>query len=202
MTLKRWLGLGLGCLSATLAACDGAPMSQRVYLGTAGVMESVRAAAAGSNLLVEVHGNPFAVGQEAVDAAVVETFQEALSGTAGVHMTSDPSQAARPDYRVVVVLGADPAQDGNALARGEIKPLRPKADPVELVAIFRYKTDVLSEVRGSIGRPGSPEDTTFRKWLWRVGRDLLPPNPLDPWWIQKLDKVVPRNSPTRVSAIP
>ncbi len=185
--LKRWLGIGVGALTALTAACDGAPMTQQVYVKGNGVISYLRYAAAEGPMLVQVHGNPFVTSKPYLDGVVAKEFEDTITYIRGVHLTTDPEKAFRPEYRIIVVLGAHKALDGQSLCDGEAPRMDTEADPMRMVAVFCRKTELLSWVNGSIRPDSSPDDTRFRNWLGQIGRDLINPEIVELWMFQRPD---------------
>ncbi len=173
---KRLLGLGVGALSALTAACDNAPLTQSVYYNEQSARHYLQYASAGGPLLVRVFGNPFVTGKDFLDRIVAAELESSITYIQGVQLTVDPAAALRPEFRVIVTLGADKAVDANALCAGK-EPLLdpPGTKPVRMVAVFCRREELLSEVRGSIGPSASPEETDFRRWMREIGRTLLSP---------------------------
>jgi len=172
---KRLFGLGIGALATLTAACDGAPMTQQVYYKEHGVLSALQYAASEGPLLVRVFGNPFVTSKDYLDGVVASELEKTITYIRGVHLTTDPSLAHRPEYRVLMVLGSHKAQDGNALCRGEEPRLDPTADPIRMLAVFCRKDERLSEVDGSIAAAAAPDTERFRNWIGQIGRDLLVP---------------------------
>ncbi len=173
---KRLLGLGVGALSALTAACDGAPMTQSVYYNQHSTRHYLQYATAGGPMLLRVHGNPFVTGKAFLDRIVAAELESTVTFIKGVRLTTDPELALHPEFRVIMVLGADKAVDANALCAGQDPRLDPpNTTPVRMVTLFCRKDELLSEVRGSIGPSASPEDEGFRRWLREIGRTLLVP---------------------------
>ncbi len=173
--LKRWLGLGAGALAAITAACDRAPTTQQVYINDRAVGNYVQVSASPGPLLVVVHGNPFVTSKPFLDEIVAGELQASITFLRGARVTPHEELAARPEFRILMVLGAHKAVDGNALCAGETPRLDPGADPMRMVSVFCRKGEVVSLVRGSIGAQASPDDKRFRAWLRQIGKDLLIP---------------------------
>lgn len=173
--LKRLLGLGAGAIAALTAACDGAPMTQQVYINEVGVRSYLQYSASPGPLLVVVHGNPFVTSKPFLDGIVAKELEASITYLRGARVTADPELASKPEYRIIMVLGAHKAVDGNVLCAGQPPVLDPEADPMRMVTVFCRKDEVISLVRGSIGAQASPEDKRFRDWLRQIGRDLLTP---------------------------
>lgn len=175
--LRRLLGLGAGALAALTAACDGAPMTQQVYVNERAVGNYIQYSASPGPLLVVVHGNPFVTSKPFLDGIVAKELEASITRIANAHLTADPELAAKPEFRVILALGAHKAVDGDALCAGEPPRLETGADPLLMVAVFCRKAEMISMVRGSIGAQASPEDKRFRNWMRQIGRDLFTPGP-------------------------
>lgn len=173
--LRRLLGLGAGAVAALTAACDGAPMTQQVYVNDHAVGNYLQYSSSPGPLLVVVHGNPFVTTKPFLDGIVAKELEASITRVGNAHLTTDPELAAKPEYRVIMVLGAHKAVDGDALCAGETPRLEPEADPLRMVTVFCRKTEMISLVRGSIGPQSSPEDKRFRDWVRQIGRDLFVP---------------------------
>lgn len=173
--LKRWLGIGAGALAALTAACDGAPTTQQVYIKDQGVLSYLQYAAVQGPMLVVVHGNPFVTSKPFLDEVVAAELEASVTYLKGVHFTTDPALAFKPEYRIILVLGGTATVDGNRLCAGDPPALDEKADPIRMTAVFCHRDDMFSWVSGSIGARSTPEDDRFRSWIRLIGRDLLNP---------------------------
>lgn len=185
--LKRWLGLGVGALTALTAACDGAPMTQQVYYKGTGVTAYLQYAVTDGPLLVQVHGNPFVTSKPFLDDIVAKELESTITYIRGVRFTTDAEKAFRPEYRIIVVLGAHKALNAQSLCDGQAPRMDIEANPMRMVAVFCRKDELLSEVNGSIRTGASPEDQRFRNWLGQIGRDLINPEIVELWMIQPPD---------------
>lgn len=173
---KRLFGAGVGVLTALTAACDNAPSTLHVYAKTENLMNYVQSVSAGGPMLVQVYGNPYAGGKDALDAIVAQELENSMTPRLrGFHTTTDPQLAFRPEFRMILVLGAEKAQSGNALCEGIAPKLDLTADPVRMVAAFCFKSELLSQVNGSIGASNAPDGATFRQWVRQIGKELFQP---------------------------
>lgn len=173
--LKRWMGVGAGALAALVAACDGAPKTQQVYFKDPGVREYLQWATIEGPMLVEVHGNPFPTAKPFLDHVVAEELEASITYIAKVRLTTERALAVHPEYRVIVVMGAHKALDGQTLCVDTPPRMDPGADPMRMVAVFCRREEMLSLVHGSIRIGDSPDDKRFRDWIGQIGRDLLNP---------------------------
>lgn len=171
---KRLIGVGVGALTVLAAGCDSVPTTQQVYQDNNGLMSYVRYASAGGPMLVQVYGNPFAADPQRLDAVAAKELGAGLAQLGGVRLTTDAKAAPRPEYRVVMLLGADKAQDANALCASKDAVTADAAmRPSRMITVFCRKDELLSEVTGSIQPPAAPEDAGFRAWVRQIGTDLF-----------------------------
>ena len=125
-------------------------------------------------LLLEVRGDPFGDGP----AALGRTIAAAM--TAGIParpfaLTTTQANAARPNFRVVVVLGGAPSLDERAICAGHVavEPLKVLDGRVDLTATFCDGQSLLSSVRGWVARIDGIDDRRFRLLLNQMARELM-----------------------------
>lgn len=132
-------------------------------------------AGAGQVFLVEVHQPPPGLTPQALAAAVPSP----PSSAPAARFTADAAQAARPDYRFVLVFGAGAGDDGADACAGRTAP---GGEGAVVQAAFCHRDRVLAEVRaealgdsfakGAVGPAG-------RALLYDIVRHLVPPPEVD-----------------------
>ncbi len=172
------------CALAALSACGG-PSVLPQHKPTPLSWSAMTYAAADGPILVEVHGDPFRAPQGLVARAAAEAMTGAVLGHP-VAFTADRGRAPRPDYRVVVVLGAAPGQDEDAACAGDVAfraGLAPGQVPV--FAAFCHRARPLSDVRGGTAAATGPESPQFLTLMRMTARELFRPPAFDgdrdPW---------------------
>ena len=143
--------------------------------------DTFRLAAGGKRLYTIVRGNPFGAPRERTEALVIAAMQRGMlhTDTALVRrptFTTDAEAAARPAYRVALVL--NPAQDIDAATLcgdpGGVA-LAPRAGGGILARMaFCHEARVLSTSRGELAGVDDPADHRFRRLIAAMTRQLFP----------------------------
>ncbi len=110
-------------------------------------------------VLTVIHGNPFAVGDEAFQRQVLELLERSVAARV-TRYTADASQAFQPKTRVVLVFDAPPATDGNAICAGRIPQSAP-GDKLVMHMVLCSEDRLLSEVGGHMARVDNPDHPLF-----------------------------------------
>jgi len=175
-------GLVLGLLPLA-AACADRATTHSVSLRHTGTPEIFRYAAGGRDLETVVLGNPTAAPQRDFEAAVVTAMRGAPFGPP-TRFTTEPSDSARPGYRVVMQFDGGAAPSGAAACRSAesaasgsgaaATPRAAGAAAVNLQAAFCYRARVLSEARVDAGAIASPQDPALRQAVRQAVLALFP----------------------------
>ena len=139
-----------------------------------------RYAVGGKGLYTIVRGNPFAAPRDETEASVIAAMQRGMlhTDTALVprpKFTTDAVAAARPAYRVALVL--NPAEDIDAATLcGDPwgVALAPRADGILARMAFCREDRVLSTSRGELAGVDNPADPRFRRLIATMTRQLFP----------------------------
>jgi len=118
-------------------------------------------------------GNPFDMDEGRLDSMVTQAMAAGVTG-ASVDFTTDPSQAAAPEPRLVVVL--NPAGDppgSAACSNPTLLQTLPAADELRVLAAFCDGADPLGSVEAHDAVSG-PTDRRFERLLWRTASALFP----------------------------
>lgn len=120
-----------------------------------------------------VVGNPYGMDEARLNSMVTDAMAAGISGLS-VDFTTDPSQAAAAEPRLVVVL--DPAGDppGSAACRSP-SPVRtlPAGDELRVLAAFCDGANAVGSVEAQDTVSG-PTDRRFQRLLWRTASALFP----------------------------
>ncbi len=165
------------CFCLALAGCaGGGALVHHVTVDDAYSTQEIGYAAAGSELLVEIAGNPFAVDDAAFGAGVTEALQGAGFGPA-VRFTTEAAAVTRPEYRLRLWFNGPATGSAATFCRDRpaIAP-SPGAPGIRLLAGFcrgeRALTYASAETAGAAG----PGDPAFRAFLRQVATLILPAN--------------------------
>lgn len=183
-SMKAFVAAGFAAALVSLAtACADGTATHSVALRHTGTPEIFRYAAGGRDLETVVLGNPTAAPQSEFEAAVVAAMRDAPFGPQ-TRFTTEPSDNARPGYRVVVLFDgqdelsgqaacrkAEAAQSGSAAADQTPAEFHRAA---KLQAAFCYRARVLSEARVDADAIASPEDPALRNAVRQAVLALFP----------------------------
>ncbi len=165
-----WIGI-----AGALAAC-GLPRYSRDWAEPRTARAFWSYAGAGQPFLIEVHNPPPTVAAEDLAAA----FPSPPMVAPAARFTADPANAARPEYRFVLMFGAPNTTDGDDACAGAVPRL---SGGEALQAAFCYRDRTLAEVRAEAlgdafaGGAGTAE---ARRILYGISRYLVPPPEVDP----------------------
>lgn len=171
--LSRLARLGAGVLAALASACDG-PSTMTMQVHPSGSWDFMVYAAKDGPVLAEVRNNPFALPDQVVEEVVLGVMGSAITDYKTLAFTTDPRRAAHPEFRVVVLFNASSSADAKALCGGKTPGTTPPGgDDLLILAAFCSGVEVLSEVRGRVGKTDTPDDKRFRRLLFQVARSLF-----------------------------
>jgi hypothetical protein len=164
----------LGLLSAATAlfGCDEGPSSNISFTSTPDIWSFVTGTAAGGPLLLEVRGDPFRTGRDAVAAevasAVSATFTEPW-----LRFTIRDAEAASTDLRLVWLLDPQSGFNADRVCAGELPALDAGRRVMEIRAVFCHRGRPLSAVHGWMRRPEAASDPKWRGLISQMARQLL-----------------------------
>ncbi len=184
-TIARGMAIAL---LAGLMACGTTVTSRNVE--SAGARDLFTGAAGGRDLAVTVVGNPFAVGDNVLAAAVIDAMQGNNVGPP-TRFTTRASANAEPGFRVVVAFNPRPSVPDYRLCYDDAPapPTRPPGENLDVVMAFCgspwlrsafcgatgwcRKTTLISAVaaRAPMAAPG---DEAFRRLLAGMTAELIP----------------------------
>jgi hypothetical protein len=124
-------------------------------------------------VLAVVVGNPYGVDEGRLDRTVTDAMAAGISGL-GVDFTTDPSQAAAAEPRLVVLLNPAAEPSGQAACRSPtLVQTLPAGDDLQVLAAFCDGADALGSVEAHDAVSG-PTDRRFQRLLWRTASALFP----------------------------
>ncbi|SDG41864.1 hypothetical protein [Roseospirillum parvum] len=173
--LKRLLGLGGALATGLLAACDEAPQSQQLFLEGAGTWSYLVDAVKDGPLWVDVAGNPFAVADADAARAMAEAVERGMTALK-ITTTTDRAAAARPMYRLKVVLNPGPSANFRKLCQ-EMAPAGPPPEgKLEILMGFCVEDEVRGAARGSLPTTDNPRAEPLVQLIGRMTRQVLARN--------------------------
>ena len=172
MMIKRLLSLGAAL--AALVGCGGDGPSTVPGLRSPATWSSFVYATTEGPLLLEVQGNPFGTGKAELGESISRALAAGLPGRP-FSLTTDPATAPRPNFRVVVVLGAAKSLDERAICAGKVRVADGKldGDRLDVLATFCDGESPLSSVRGWVAKLDGFQDRRLTLLFNQVVRDLM-----------------------------
>lgn len=166
----RKLMTGAVALVAGLAAaCEDAPRSTVTFMRPGGLEPFLAGIASSGPLLVQTIGPD--VPRE-VARFTAETFSKTLKGR-HVATTTDPAQAANPEFRVLVAYDAPASFNANRLCAGEIPAVERTGDRLEVLTVFCQGDVLHAAITGSVPRPDTLTDDGVGKLLAQMARQMF-----------------------------
>ena len=168
--------LALVGLSAGLGGCVGAPQTYGEVVRSTYSPTEYGYGAARRDLWTQVRGDPFAMGDEAFQAALIDILAHHPPKPQPTHFTTDPEESADTDYRVVFLFDPPRSYVSNQLCR---LPLElPEGDggarPLHAAAAFCRNEGVLTAVRGGLDLAAGPDDPAFDALIGQMVDELFP----------------------------
>ena len=160
---------------AVLAACvsDGVTTTH-VWYDSVYSPSQFSYGAGGRDLRVVIRGNPTSAAQEAFEQAVVAAMQGKNWGPR-TNFTTQPSESARKNYRVVMVFGGDRFAGGYVLCADPDGVDLASADGrVRLQAAFCLGTRPLTELQVATDSVTSPADPRLERMVAAAVIELFP----------------------------
>jgi hypothetical protein len=118
-------------------------------------------------------GNPFDMDESRLDSLVTQAMAAGVTGVS-VDFTTDLSQAAAPEPRLVVALNPAGDPPGSAACRNPtMLQTLPAGDELRVLAAFCDGPNPLGSVEAQDAVSG-PTDRRFERLLWRTSSALFP----------------------------
>lgn len=175
--MRRYMRfLGVGLLSAMLAACAGTPTVQPASITGTYTPRLLNYVAGKGGMLTEVIGNPFNAPKEEVDRVVLATMERSHFGPRFPFFTEAPADYTSP-YRVVVAL--DPARSTSpyTLCAGGVETRqRAPTESNRVEAAFCAREQVITSTSGVVAGPLGPRDPAFVNLIEQISLALFPPH--------------------------
>jgi hypothetical protein len=170
----RFAAVLLAASTLGLVACDDAPKTTTMRR-IEDPWAFAQAAMASGPLLIVVRGLPSPASEAAVEDAVLQTAQSAVTWTASPRFTVIPARAAPSDLHLVYVFNGRPVADPcrEDAPGGEWQ----QGGRVALLAALCDGTDMLVRVDGRLKQHAGLDDRRFVKLIGQVTRELLAPPP-------------------------
>jgi hypothetical protein len=173
--IRRLLTFGTTALAALVGGCGDGPSTVPGGYRSAATWSSFIHASAKGPLLLEIKGDPFAVGRDALTAVIAGSMEAAIPARP-FSLTIDPAQAPHPTFRVVVALGPPKSLAESDICAGAAwTPAPPVGNGgrIEVIATFCDGTALLSSVRGWVARVEGIGDRRLRHLLGQMVRELM-----------------------------
>ncbi len=168
-------------LSATffvtaLMGCAGAPTTYGEFVQTTYSPSEFGYGAARRDLWTQVRGDPFGLGDEAFQAAMIEILAHHPPKPQPTNYTTAPGESADTDYRVVFLFDPPTKLLRTRLCRLPLRLPRGEAGtkPLHVAAAFCRNQGVLTSVRGKLDFIESIEDPAFDALIGQMVDDLFP----------------------------
>jgi hypothetical protein len=165
----------LGLLALlTLAACAQPATVQRSAVFERPLAQrGLDYAGARGPVLLTVVGDPFAQGLADRDTLALAALRRALGGT-GIELTTDPTVADRPDFRLVLLLAPEEARAADATcAEPAAVPTRTAGEEILVRAIFCDGTEALGVAEGT-GVVAGADDAAYTRLMRQTVQALFP----------------------------
>jgi len=171
--IKRLLSLG-AALAALVGGCSDGPSTVTGGYRSPATWSSFVYATSSGPLLLEIHGDPFGQGGESLGRTAAAAMAAAIPARP-FRLTGDSAAAAHPAFRIMLVVGAPPDLDAQAICAGRAKgsTARAEAGRIDLVATFCDGEALLSSVRGWVAKVQGADDPRFRLLLGQMTRELM-----------------------------
>ncbi len=176
MMMKRLLSLGAAALATLVGGCGDGPSTVPGGTRSPAAWSSFIYATSPGPLLLEVRGASL---DTASPARLARAIAEALA--AGIParpftLTTNAAAAAKPNFRIVVVVGAAPNLDERAICAGRATMETARieaAGRIDLIATFCDGESLLSSVRGWVAKIDGVDDRRFRLLINQIARELM-----------------------------
>lgn len=171
--MKRLLSLGAAALATLVSGCGDGPSTVPGFRNAATWSSFVYATSTGP-LLLEVVGDPFPMTGSDLRQSVADSISAGIPGRPFT-LTLEKTVAARPNFKIVLAMGAASDLDERSLCAGHAKGTSTKSNGgrIDLVATFCDGETLLSSVRGWVAKVNNAEDRRFQFLLGQMARDLM-----------------------------
>lgn len=170
--------LFLVCLATTLGltACSGAPSTYGHFVQSTYSPTEFGYGAARRDLWTQFRGDPFGLGDEAFQAAVIDILAHHPPKPQPAHFTTDPDDSADTDYRVVFLFDPPTRLLSTRLCRLPLKLPRSAGGraPLRVAAAFCRNQGVLTSVRGTLDEAKGVDDPAFDALIGQMVDGLFP----------------------------
>lgn len=168
--------LSIVSLLLGLVGCVGAPSTYGEFVQSTYSPTEFGYGAARRDLWTQFRGDPFNLGDDDFQAAMIEILAHHPPKPQPTHFTTDPDETADTDYRVVFLFDPPTKLLQTRLCR---LPLNlPRGDtsgrPLRVAAAFCRNEGVLTAVRGELDFVESIEDPAFDALIGQMVDDLFP----------------------------
>ena len=170
MRISALVGLGLLC-----AGCADATRVYNVEQRPSYDVTEYGYAAGRRDLATIVRGDPFGMGEERFEDALVEALERHPPRPQPTNFTTEPGPSARPYYHAVFLFDAPPATGWTGLC--QTPPQVPEVDTdgvVRLTAAFCRGQGVLTKATGEVAGVTGVDDPRFDALLGQVVIALVP----------------------------
>ena len=167
----------LGCaLVPLLGACAGAPLIYNELVTSSYNPTEYGYGAGRRDLATEIRGDPFEIGQERFEAAVLAALARHPPRPQPTNFTTDPGPSARPQYRALFLFDAPRGVPRLSLCRRPVPvPQVETGDAVRVTAAFCREQGVLSAATGEVDGLEGVDDPAFDALISQVVFALFPP---------------------------
>jgi hypothetical protein len=162
-----------GLLGALLLTGCGSVPTVTTDTGVGNTRQVLTERAEQGPVLAVVVGNPYGVDEARLERTVADAMAAGITGL-GVDFTTDPSQAAATEPRLVVLLNPAAEPSGQAACRNPtLVQTLPAGDELQVLAAFCENGDAIGSVEAHDVVSG-PTDRRFQRLLWRTASALFP----------------------------
>ena len=171
----RWIALFV-LLSLGLGGCVGAPRTYGETVRSTYSPTEFGYGAARRDLWTQFRGDPFEIGDEAFQAAMIDILAYHPPKPQPTNFTTDPDDSADTDYRVVFLFDPPRSFLNSGLCRlpVELPSGAGEAKPLNVAAAFCRNEGVLTAVRGSLDVAAGLDDPAFDALIGQMVDDLFP----------------------------
>jgi hypothetical protein len=159
-----------------LAGCAGAPSTYGEFVQSSYNPTEFGYGAGRRDLWTQFRGDPFGLGDEDFQAAMIEILAHHPPKPQPTHFTTDPDDGADTDYRVVFLFDPPAKLLQTRLCRLPLDLLSGEAEtrPLHVAAAFCRNQGVLTAVRGELDQVESVEDPAFDALIGQMVAALFP----------------------------
>lgn len=176
----RWF-VSLVLVALGLSGCVGAPTTYGETVRSNYTPGLFGYGAGGRDLWTQFRGDPFGMGDEAFQAAMIDILARYPPRPQPAYYTTDPDENADTDFRVVFLFDPPIAFINSQICRLPLELPRGdgSAKPLRAAAAFCRKEGLLTAVRGSLDPAEGPDDPAFDALIGQMVYELFPTNDPD-----------------------